>query len=206
MDELLQPGTFRALIFDCDGTLVETLPAHVAALQATLGPMGILPTMEWAHTLYGTTPPQVLLAIEDTYGPIPVPHSDVLQMWIANYANNLHLLQRIAPVCDVVQQFHGHVPIAVASNNQRANIEATVRAAGLDGVFDCIVSGQDVARGKPAPDLFLEAARRLNVSPADCIVFEDSREGVEAAEAAGMRVIRVEGHALMPLQSPAPQA
>jgi len=201
----LQPGTFRALIFDCDGTLVETLPAHIAALQATLGPMGILPTAEWARTLYGTTPPQVLLAIENEYGPIPAPHADVLKMWIANYAKNLHLLQRIVPVCDVVQQFRGHVPMAVASNNQRANIEATVRAAGLDGIFDCIVSGQDVARGKPAPDLFLEAARRMHVAPADCIVFEDSREGVEAAEAAGMRVIRVEGHALMPLQSPTPQ-
>lgn len=192
----LQPGTFRALIFDCDGTLVETLPAHIAALQATLGPMGILPTMEWAHTLYGTTPPQVLLAIEDEYGPIPAPHTEVLKLWIENYEKNLHLLQRIDPVCNVALGFHKHVPMAVASNNQRANIEATLRAVGLENAFDCIVSGQDVANGKPAPDIFLEAARRMNVAPADCIVFEDSREGVEAAEAAGMRVIRVDTTAL----------
>jgi len=192
----LQPGTFRALIFDCDGTLVETLPAHIAALQAVLGPMGILPTMEWAHTLYGTTPPQVLLAVEQEYGPIPAPHAEVLQLWVQNYAQNLHLLRQIDPVCNVALGFHGHVPLAVASNNQRANIEATLRAVGMEHAFREIVSGQDVANGKPAPDIFLEAARRLNVAPADCIVFEDSHEGVEAAEAAGMQVIRVDTAAL----------
>jgi beta-phosphoglucomutase-like phosphatase (HAD superfamily) len=196
MDVPLQSGTFRALIFDCDGTLVETLPAHMAALQAVLGPMGILPTMEWAHTLYGTTPPQVLLAIEDEYGPIPAPHADVLKLWVQHYAQNLHMLRRIDPVCNVALGFHGHVPMAVASNNQRANIEATLRAVGMDTVFAEIVSGQDVPNGKPAPDIFLEAAKRLGVAPADCIVFEDSREGVEAAEAAGMRVIRVDTAAL----------
>jgi beta-phosphoglucomutase-like phosphatase (HAD superfamily) len=198
----LQPGTFRALIFDCDGTLVETLPAHIAALQATLGPMGILPTAEWARTLYGTTPPQVLLAIEEEYGPIPAPHKHVLNTWVANYANNLHLLRRIDPVCNVALGFQKQVPMAVASNNQRANIEATLRAVGMEGAFDCIVSGQDVANGKPAPDIFLEAARRLNVAPADCIVFEDSREGVEAAEAAGMQVIRIDTAALTAAQKP----
>lgn len=192
----LQPGTFRALLFDCDGTLVETLPAHIAALQATLGPMGILPTMEWARTLYGTTPPQVLLAIEAEYGPIPAPHADVLKQWVQNYAANLHLLRRIDPVCNVALGFQKHVPMAVASNNQLANIQATLHAVGMDTVFTQIVSGQDVPNGKPAPDIFLEAAKRLNVAPADCIVFEDSREGVEAAEAAGMRVIRVDTAAL----------
>lgn len=195
MEFHLDPASFRALIFDCDGTLVETLPAHIAALRATLGPMGILPTQEWARGLYGTTPPQVLLEIEKTYGSIPAPHADILKLWVANYAKNLHLLERIAAVCDVALQFQGKVPMAVASNNQRANIEATLRAVGLDGVFGWIVSGQDVAHGKPAPDLFLEAARRMNVAPQDCLVFEDSREGVEAAEAAGMRVIRIDAHA-----------
>lgn len=195
MEFHLDPASFRALIFDCDGTLVETLPAHIAALQATLGPMGILPTAEWARGLYGTTPPQVLLEIEKTYGLIPAPHADILKLWVSHYAENLHLLERIVAVCDVALQFQGKVPMAVASNNQRANIEATLRAVGLDGVFGWIVSGQDVAKGKPAPDLFLEAARRMNVAPQDCLVFEDSREGVEAAEAAGMRVIRIDASA-----------
>lgn len=195
MEFHLDPASFRALIFDCDGTLVETLPAHIAALQATLGPMGIRPTAEWARGLYGTTPPQVLLEIEKTYGRIPAAHADILKLWVTHYAESLHLLERIVPVCEVALQFRGKVPMAVASNNQRANIEATLRAVGLEGVFGWIVSGADVARGKPAPDLFLEAARRMNVAPQDCLVFEDSREGVEAAEAAGMRVIRIDANA-----------
>ncbi len=192
----LKPGTFRALIFDCDGTLVETMPAHVAALQATLAPMGICPSLEWAQArgLYGSTPPKVLLAIEEQYGPIGAPYEEVLRAWATNYPAQLHLLQQIAPVCEAARQFHGAVPMAVASNNQRKVVEATLAAAGLRDLFGWIVASEDVKQGKPAPDLFLEAARRMNVSPEDCIVFEDSAEGVEAAERAGMRVIRIDSH------------
>jgi beta-phosphoglucomutase-like phosphatase (HAD superfamily) len=197
MEFHLDPASFRALIFDCDGTLVETLPAHIAALRTTLGPLGILPTAEWARGLYGTTPPQVLLAIEKTYGNIPAPHAEILKLWVTNYAKSLHLLERIAPVCEIATRFQGKVPMSVASNNQRANIEATLKAVGLDDCFGWIVSGEDVAKGKPAPDLFLEAARRMQVAPQDCLVFEDSREGVEAAEAAGMHVIRIDAGVLV---------
>ena len=187
----LEPGTFRGLIFDCDGTLVETLPAHVAALQATLAPFGIQPTMEWAGSLYGTSPPKVLLAVEKEYGPITAPHDEVLQTWAANYARNLHRLVPITEVCETATAWHGRVPMVVASNGHRRNIEATLAAVGLDDLFDSVVSVEDVQHGKPAPDLFLEAARRMELQPADCIVFEDSDEGMDAAHAAGMRAIRV---------------
>lgn len=187
----LEPGTFRGLIFDCDGTLVETLPAHVAALRATLSPFGIKPTMEWAGSLYGTSPPQVLLAVEKEYGPIPAPHAEVLKTWADLFAEKLYLAEPVREVCETAKRWQGKVPMAVASNGHRRSILATLAAAGLADTFDFIVSIEDVKRGKPAPDIFLEAARRLQLPPEDVLIFEDSLEGMDAARAAGIRAIRV---------------
>jgi HAD superfamily hydrolase (TIGR01509 family) len=187
----LEPGSFRGLIFDCDGTLVETLPAHVQALQDSLAPYGLRPTQEWARTKYGQTPATVLLAIDNEIGRIPVPHSEVLKIWATNYGRNLHLLEQITSVCNVARQWQGLVPMAVASNGQRSSVLATLDAVGLLPLFNAVTTIEDVIHGKPAPDLFLEAARQIGVAPADCIVFEDSEEGLESAASAGMRTVRV---------------
>ncbi len=77
--------------------------------------------------------------------------------------------------------------MAVASNGIRANVVGSLRGAGLLALFDSVVGVDEVEQGKPEPDLYLEAARRLNVAPEDCIVFEDTAEGLEAAHRAGMR-------------------
>ncbi|SEB88129.1 HAD family hydrolase [Terriglobus roseus] len=185
------PEGFRGLIFDCDGTLVETLPAHVQALKDALEPFGLRPTIEWARSKYGQTPATVLLALDNEVGRIPVPHREVLRTWAMNYGRNLHLLEQITPVCDIARQWRGRVPMAVASNGQRSNVEATLHAVGLLSLFDAVAAIEDVKEGKPAPDLFLAAARKIGVSPEDCVVFEDSEEGMEAAARAGMRAVRV---------------
>jgi beta-phosphoglucomutase-like phosphatase (HAD superfamily) len=190
-DLALEPGSFRGLIFDCDGTLVETLPAHVQALKDALARYNLCPTMEWARTKYGQTPATVLLAVDQEVGRIPVPHSDVLKVWSANYGRNLHLLEQITPICDIARQWHGRVPMAVASNGHRSSVHATLDAVGMLPLFDAITTIEDVTRGKPAPDLFLEAARQIGVAPCDCIVFEDSEEGLASAASAGMRTVRV---------------
>ena len=191
MDLPLLPDDFRGLIFDCDGTLVETLPAHVQALGDALAPYGVRPTMEWARSKYGQSPATVLLAVDAEVGRIPVPHGEVLRAWAANYGRNLHLLEQIVPVCDVARAWRGRVPMAVASNGHRSSVMATLEAVGLLPLFDAVATIEDVTVGKPAPDLFLAAARKIGVAPAECVVFEDSDEGMEAAARAGMRAVRV---------------
>jgi beta-phosphoglucomutase-like phosphatase (HAD superfamily) len=185
------PDGFRGLIFDCDGTLVETLPAHVQALKDALEPFGLRPTIEWARSKYGQTPGTVLRALDNEVGKIPVPHSEVLRAWATNYGRNLHLLQQITPVCDIARQWRGRVPMGVASNGQRSSVLATLNAVGLLPLFDAVATIEDVTEGKPAPDLFLAAARKIGVSPEECLVFEDSEEGLEAAARAGMQAVRV---------------
>jgi len=189
MDFVLEPGTFQGLIFDCDGTLVETLPAHVAALQAALARTGLKPTTEWARTKYGQSPPTVLDAVERELGPIGMPRADVLKDWGAKYGENLNRLEEITAISAIARAWRGKVPMAVASNGVRSSVLATLQAVGLLDLFDHVVSVEDVRRGKPEPDLFLEAARRIGVAPEACVVFEDSEEGMEAGRRAGMRVV-----------------
>ena len=103
-------------------------------------------------------------------------------------------LQQVAlneAVCDFAKQNRGKVPMAVASGGSRLVVEKTLQALGLSDLFDEVVTADDVTAGKPAPDIFLEAASRLNVDPAGCVVFEDAPSGIMAAQQAGMDVVRV---------------
>lgn len=84
---------------------------------------------------------------------------------------------------------HRNIPMAVATNAERANVDFVLDTAGIRDAFRVVVSGHDVERPKPHPDIYLRAAEILGVSPSDCIVFEDSRTGIDAAHAAGMKVI-----------------
>src|SRR5579872_7094017 len=99
---------------------------------------------------------------------------------------------------DSVRAVSVHWPVAIASSSDRVLIETVVRSAGLTDVFGTTVSSEDVARGKPAPDIYLEAARRLEVLPERAVAIEDSGAGIMAAHAAGMRVIAVPSESYPP--------
>jgi HAD superfamily hydrolase (TIGR01509 family) len=103
----------------------------------------------------------------------------------------------IEPVVALVRQFHGTAPMAVASGGHREIVIKTLDALGLTEFFETVVGMEDVERGKPAPDPFLEAARRLGVEPEACLVFEDSPTGIDAAKAAGMQYVFVPSAGVM---------
>ncbi len=181
----LVAGTFDALIFDCDGTLVDTAGAHLAALRVGLSEHGLAMTDEFYYPRSGLTPRALFDDFERERGRA-VPRAEVLARYAVVFKEGLHLLEEISVVAEVARAWKGRVPMAVGSNGQRANVEASLRTTGLLGLFDCVVVAADVKAGKPAPDIFLEAARRLGVRPERCVVFEDTDEGLDAAKAAGM--------------------
>jgi HAD superfamily hydrolase (TIGR01509 family) len=109
----------------------------------------------------------------------------------AYFLEMLPEIKPIEPVLAVVRRWYGVKPLAVASGGFRTQIEQTLDALGIRSLFAAVVCVEDYARGKPFPDPFLEAARRLNVVPQDCVVFEDSPLGVQAAAAAGMQCVFV---------------
>ena len=190
------PQPFSALIFDCDGTLVDTAPAHLAAVRAAIKPQGHQMPRDWYMARAGLTPDALLDALEaeaESLGnpATPLDRTMIFARYNVLFHESLQHLREIETVASLARLWHGRVPMAVASNGRRANVEASLGATGLLPLFDVLVAAEDVAAGKPAPDVFLESARRLGVEPAGCVVLEDSDEGLAAAQAAGMRSIDV---------------
>ena len=189
----LEPGTFDGLIFDCDGTLVNTAPAHLYALQQALEPLDLSMSEEWYMPRVGLTPAALLDAYEAEVAGGPVERERIYARYGEVFQGSLGLLREFSVVADIARRWKGRVPMAVASNGHRENVEKTLGVTGLLGLFDFIVAAEDVKRGKPEPDVFLEAARRMGVAAGRCVVFEDSDEGLEAARRAGMDARDVRG-------------
>jgi len=190
----LPEGSFSALIFDCDGTLVDTAPAHLRALQQALEQFALTMTPAWYYPRVGLTPDALLDEYEAQLSSPAPAREGILQRYNVAFHAGLHSIREINVIAEIAREWHGRVPMAVASNGQRRNVEATLRATRLLPLFDCIVGAEDVAHGKPEPDVFLEAARRMKVAPDRCVVFEDSNEGLEAALRAGMRGIDIRAY------------
>lgn len=183
---------YSALIFDWDGTLADSRNANYRALSEALGSHGVALGEEWYLARTGTSTAELIAELVDQTGvTLDVPASRVVEECERHYLDHVHEVGEIRWVADIARHAHGRVPIAVASGGTRSIIEATMRATGLARLFDVVVSREDAGRGKPAPDIFLLAARRLDAEPGRCLVYEDSDEGVEAAKASGMDVVDI---------------
>lgn len=187
----LERGSFDALVFDCDGTLVDSAPAHLHSLQQALASLGHTIDPEWYSTRHGLGPDDLLDAYEADSKIEPLVREDFYRSVNEVFLANLHLIEEIRVVTDVARHWFGVVPMAVASNGVRKNVEATLIATRLRPLFYTIVTAGEVKRAKPAPDVYLEAAHRMRVAPERVVVFEDSNEGLEAASRAGMRVFDI---------------
>jgi beta-phosphoglucomutase-like phosphatase (HAD superfamily) len=186
MTTVLREGSFDALIFDCDGTLVDTAPAHLHALRAGLGLYGFVMTDEFYYPRAGLTPRALFDDFEQQVVGAAIPRKEVLDHYSIAFQDGLRLLEEVTVVAEIARAWKGRVPMAVGSNGRRAIVEATLAVTYLLPLFDVVVVASDVPEGKPAPDIFLEAARRMQVAPGRCVVFEDTDEGLEAARRAGM--------------------
>jgi HAD superfamily hydrolase (TIGR01509 family) len=175
------------VVFDMDGVLVDSEPMHVDAMRRLLGPYGVAYTDRENEQFFGFTDPEVFRILKERYGLAP----DEQELTRRRTELLVELTRtRTVPmdgVPDVPRTLHGWgYRLAVASSSALGVIRATVEALGLAPLFETLVSGVDVGRGKPAPDVFVETARRLGLPPRACLVVEDSRNGLLAAKAAGM--------------------
>jgi beta-phosphoglucomutase-like phosphatase (HAD superfamily) len=176
----------RALIFDCDNTLIDSGPLHARAWIKGFG-HGLSP--DWYEARKGLSQNALMDVYEAEFGAID--RSEVVRKAHFAYLSDLSTLREISAVAAIARQRHGQKPMAVASGGQPELVMPSLTVTGLSGLFDTVVTIADTGRGKPEPDLFIEAARRLNVLPQDCLVFEDSHEGLEAAHRAGMPAIDI---------------
>ncbi|MFF9011962.1 HAD family hydrolase [Streptomyces sp. NPDC014870] len=181
-----------AVVFDLDGTLVDSEPNYYEATRRTLTAFAGETDFDWErHTDFiGIGTRESLEILGARYG-IGAPVEELLDATNRSY---LELARASTPVYPEMRTLVEHlhttgVPMAVASGSSRAAIEAVLTGTGLDAYLTTLVSAEEVGRGKPEPDVFLEAARRLGVEPARCVVFEDAPPGALAARAAGMRCV-----------------
>ena len=196
-------GEFAAYIFDCDGTLADTMPLHFKAWCAALGKYECEFPEAMFYELGGTPTERIVEILNERHGHTMPPRE------AAREKENLFLemLSRIAPiepVVAIVNAMHGKLPLAVASGGHRHVVKRTLSALGLMEKFDVIVCAEDYSSGKPAPDPFLTAAARLGVEPTKCLVFEDTQTGIRAAKAAGMQWVLVPPPDASALTSAAP--
>ncbi|PWU08677.1 MAG: HAD family phosphatase [Verrucomicrobia bacterium] len=181
----LPKRNFNGYIFDCDGTLADSMPVHLLAWNQALAKSGKFFPKELFYHWGGRTTTHVVECLNDKFG-WNLNVSATAKEKESRYLELVVQVQPIAVAVELVHALHGTAPLAIASGGSRKMIMATLETLGLVQFFDTIVCAEDYQHGKPAPDPFLEAARRMGVPPEDCLVFEDSPTGVAAAKAAGM--------------------
>lgn len=194
------PDGTRALILDFDGTLADTTPGHEQALRAALQPHGVHLDTDWYRRHIG-------LSIHDLLAALPgaehLPYEEIIQ---ASRAHLLAQVDTLAPIACTLALLHAahraHLACAVASGASRLLVGPGINALGLEHVFAAVVAREDAPRGKPAPDLYLEAAHQLGVPPDSCLAVDDAPEGIASARAAGMRVLTIAGGHLTPAAGP----
>ena len=180
----------EGLIFDCDGTIVDTMPIHCAAWCSTTAKPGLVFSEDRFYALGGVSPFEVLRMLSEEQG-IEIDSEAVTFQKEAKYMELIGDAGEIPEVMQVVRENHGKIPMAIASGGTDETVEGILQHCGIRHYFDAIVTSQDVVKPKPAPDTFLEAARRINVAPEKCRAYEDADMGIKAIVAAGMEPIDV---------------
>lgn len=183
---------FDAVIFDCDGTLVDSMPAHFEAwcdALAEYGAHGVL-REDVFFAMGGRPSRDIVMEINDLYGLKLDPEAIALAKREA-FFKRMGSITLIDEVAAFAESLRGRVPMAVASGSTRRVVEKTLQRLGVSDWFDEVVTSEEVAEGKPAPDIFLYAAKLLGVTPLKCLALEDAPAGILAAQRAGMQVLAI---------------
>lgn len=183
---------FDAVIFDCDGTLVNSMPYHFEAWCEALSLYGAgnIFKEDVFYAMGGRPTKDIVVELNDEYGLKLDPETIAFAKREA-FLNKLRKIELIDEVAAFAESLRGKLPMAIATGGSRHVIEKTLQAVNVSDVFDEVVTADDVALGKPAPDIFLKAAELLGVKPERCLVLEDAPAGVMAAQLAGMTVISI---------------
>ena len=180
----------RAIIFDCDGTLADTMPLHWRAWQVIARRHRFSFTQDRFYSLGGIPSRDILKVLSAEQG-LPIDPLAVAREKEAEYLPLIAQVEPINTVVGVARGNYGKIPMAVASGGTKRSIGTVLEHLGIRHLFRAIVTSEDVANQKPAPDIFLEAARRLGVPPQFCRAYEDTDLGMEAIRAAGMEAVDV---------------
>lgn len=188
----LTRGAYKAFLYDCDGTLADNMEDHKKTYVMVASQGGVQIDPEIVDELAGYPIPEVVEEINKRYNSDFNPQTFELSKSDLFYKEFIPQTKPIAYVVNHLKASVGKYKIGVVSGSPRRMIQKTLEVLGIDTMVDVMICAEDYEKGKPSPDPFLMAAEKLGVEPGACVVFEDGDPGVKAAEAAGMKWIRID--------------
>jgi HAD superfamily hydrolase (TIGR01509 family) len=186
----LPAGTFKAYLFDCDGTIADSMPLHYVAWNKALSEWGC-DFKEDIFYAWGGMPVTEIIATLNREQGLNMPVAELSLRKERLYFEVLPQLKAVPEVLEHIEISHGQIPFAVVSGSTRDSVTASLETLKILDRFETLVCAGDYQKSKPDPEPFLMAAERLGVAPEHCLVFEDTDMGIQAATAAGMATVKV---------------
>jgi HAD superfamily hydrolase (TIGR01509 family) len=186
----LPAGKFEAYLFDCDGTIVDSMPLHYLAWKKVLEEWNCVFDEQLFYAWGGTPTAEIVSLLNKRQG-LSMPIEEVAARKENLYLERLSELKAVPEVVEQIEAQYGRIPFAVVSGNTRESVSASLDSVKLLDKFDLLVCAGDYQRGKPDPESYLLAAEKLRVAPETCLVFEDADMGIRAADAAGMASVKI---------------
>jgi HAD superfamily hydrolase (TIGR01509 family) len=186
----LPEGLFRAYLFDCDGTIADSMPLHYLAWRKSLAEWNCEFSEELFYAWGGRPTAEIISTLNQQHG-LRMPVERVARRKEEFYFELLPELKAVPEVLEHIEAQHGRIPFAVVSGSARDSVTASLEALKLLDRFDALVCAGEYERSKPDAEAFLLAAAKLGVAPMNCLVFEDTEMGIQAATAAGMASVKV---------------
>src|SRR6202167_2862893 len=186
----LPEGSFGAHLFDCDGTIADSMPLHYVAWKRALGEWNCEVDEKLFYAWGGMPVAEIVSTLNQKHG-LNMPVEAVSRRKENLYFELLPQLKAVPEVLEHIETEYGRTPFAVVSGSTRESVQASLKSLNLLDRFDALVCAGDYRKSKPDPESFLLAAARLGVAPEACLVFEDTDMGIQAAKAAGMAWVKV---------------
>ncbi len=180
----------KALIFDCDGTLADSMPLHMDCWAKAFADFGEPYRPQFLDALKGMKEEKIVQLYNKKFNRDLNP-KQLVEIKHRYFQEKTHLIQPIESVVRIAQSYADKLPLAVVSGGRKENVLSTLSGLDIDQLFKVVLTADDPLPPKPAPDMFLEAAQRLGVEPGYCQVFEDGDLGLEAARKAGMKAVDI---------------
>jgi HAD superfamily hydrolase (TIGR01509 family) len=186
----LPPGSFKAYLFDCDGTVADSMPLHYVAWSRALSEWKCEFSEDLFYEWGGMPITEIIATLNRKHG-LNMPVEQVAKQKEGFYFEILPQLRAVPEVLEHIETSHGQIPFAVVSGSTRDSVTASLETLKILDRFETLVCAGDYRKSKPDPEGFLIAAERLGVAPEFCLVFEDTDMGIQAATAAGMASVKV---------------
>ena len=193
MNNITIDKNIKALIFDCDGTLVDSMSLHMKAWEEAFKFFKERFDYDFLYSLKGMKELEIIEFYNRKFSTKLNPEQTVSKKH-EYYLKNIDSVKPIEPIVKIAKGYFGKLPLAVVSGSVRDIVHKELKVVGIFNLFEPILTASDPFKPKPSPDIFLAAAKSLNISPECCLVFEDGDPGLEAAKKAAMRTVDIRGY------------